>query len=189
MDEFLQTIYLRQVTQECEYCFEAIKRLNSILERKGEGDLFREALDLVHHSAAISRIFWPPGSRNKHSAKRAQRRGQALRDILSLKSGHPIQDRTLRDHFEHFDERLDDWAEHSRNRNIVDRFIGSRNAIAGDAIGDADIIRHYDPARKVFSFRGEAFDIQALASGLDDIYQKATERLQTIEANKRLKRD
>jgi len=161
--------------------------MNAILQRDFEGDFFREALDLVHHAAAVSRIFWPPGSKNKQSRQRAMRRGQFLRDMLRFEHGHPIQDRTLRDHFEHFDERLDAWAEESPNRNIVQSLIGPRSAIGGDAIKDADIIRHYDPSTKMLGFRGEKFDVQALASGLDDIYQKATARLNEIEANKRLK--
>lgn len=187
MDDFLQSIYLRQVAQECEYCFEAISRMNAILSRSVEGDFFREALDLVHHAAAVSRIFWPPGGSNKQKRQRAMRRGQFLRDSLGLQSGHPIQDRTLRDHFEHFDERLDAWAEESPNRNIVQSLIGPRSAIGGDAIKDSDIIRHYDPNTKMLGFRGEMFDVQDIATGIEEIHKKVAVRLGEIEANKRLK--
>lgn len=185
MDEFLQKIYLGQVKQECERCFQAIHAMNAIMNKQFEDDFFQPALDLIHHAAAVSRIFWPPGGRNKQNTKRAQRRGQFLRDLLVIPAGHAVQNRSLRDHFEHFDERLDDWAETSKNRNIVFRFIGSRNAIGGSAIQDSDIIHHFDPQTKVFSFRGEKFDVQALAHGLDDIFKKATEKLEELEANKR----
>jgi len=175
MDDFLKRIYLQQVKQECEFCLAAIARMNEILKSEGESqnDFFREALDLVHHAAAVSRIFWPPGCRDKKKKVRAQQRGQALRDQLEIRSNHPIQKRTLRDHFEHFDERLDDWAENSRNKNMINRLLGPRNAVGGDAIGDSDIIHHYDPATKIYAFRGEAFDIQELVDGIGDIYQKS----------------
>jgi len=185
MDDFLQKIYLGQVKQECEYCFHPIEIMNAIMNKQIEGDFFQPALDLIHHAAAVSRIFWPPRGKNKQSTKRAHRRGQFLRDLLDLPSGHPVQDRTLRDHFEHFDERLDGWAENSKNRNIVQRFIGPRTAIGGDAIQDSDIIHHYDPQTKIFGFRGEKFDIQALATGLDGIYKKTTQKLDELEATKR----
>ena len=155
--------------------------MNRILANEVEDDFFLYALDLIHHAAAVSRIFWPPASRNKKSTKRAHRRGQALRDMLFLESGHPVQNRSLRDHFEHFDERLDDWAESSRNRNIVFRLLGPATLIGGDAIDARDIIYHYDPAIKIFGFRGEHFDIQALASGLSDIYAKTNEKLSQLE--------
>ena len=79
----------------------------------------------------------------------------------------------MRDHFEHFDERLDDWAENSRNRNIISRLLGPRSAVGGNAIDDSDIIHHYDPSSKIYSFRGEPFNIQDLVTGIDDIHKKA----------------
>ena len=151
--------------------------MNEILENKCEGDFFREALDLVHHSAAISRIFWPPGCRDKTKKARAKKRGQSLRDELEINSSHLIQNRTLRDHFEHFDERLDDWVESSKNKTIISRLLGPRHAVQGN-INDDDIIHHYDPKTKIYSFRGEPFNIQELVKGVDDIYQKASKFLE-----------
>lgn len=156
------------------------------MQRKIDGDFFQYALDLIHHASAISRIFWPPGGRNKESKKRAQRRGQFLRDLLELQSGHALQNRALRDHFEHFDERLDEWAESSKNRNIVRQLFGPRTAIGGDAIQDSDIIHHFDPDTNIFGFRGEHYNIQELATGIDDIYQRIKTKIGEIDANKRI---
>lgn len=163
--------------------------MNEIIENQQDGDFFHSALDLINHGAAVSRIFWPPGSRNKHNSQRAQRRGEILRKSLGLASGHTVQNRALRDHFEHFDERLDDWVESSKHRNIVQRFIGPKNAFSGPTIENSDIIHHYDPATKIFSFRGEQFNIQELVSGLSDIYQRASDRIIQLEANKGLQAD
>lgn len=181
MDDFLEHIYLEQARQECEACFAAIKMFNSALANTDADDPFARAMELVHRAAAVSRIFWPPGSRDKHARQRAQRRADALRKSLRIPDKHPVQVRTLRDHFEHFDERLDDWAERSKNRNIVERLLGPRSAIGGDAIQDSDIIHHYDPATKIYAFRGEKFDIQRLASGLDDLHARVTARLGELE--------
>lgn len=174
-------MYLEQAQRDCEGCYSAISMFNAALAPPGAEDPFAHAMALVQRAAAVSRIFWPPGARDKHVRQRAQRRGEALRKTLSIPCGHAIQSRTLRDHFEHFDERLDDWAERSKNRNIVRRFIGPRAAIGGDAIQDQDIIDHYDPATRTYSFRGEAFDIQALAAGIDDLYRRIAGRLAELE--------
>ncbi len=180
MDDFLLRIYLDQAKEECEAAFGAIKALNAALASSGHTDPFGPAQAFVHHAAAVSRIFWPPGARDKKARQRSQRRGELLRQAIGLHSPHAVQARTLRDHFEHFDERLDDWAERSKNRCIVKRLVGQRRAIAGDAISDEDIIHHYDPTTNVYAFRGEKFDVQALATGLDDIYAKVKAKLQTI---------
>ena len=180
MDDFLLRLYLEQAKEECERAFSAIKALNAALGSNGELDPFVPAQAIIHHAAAVSKIFWPPGSRDKFARKRAQRRSETLRSELGLVSPHPVQARTLRDHFEHFDERLDAWVEQSKNRNIVKQLVGPRTAIGGDAIADTDIIHHYDPAAKTYAFRGEKFDIQALAAGLDDLFLKIEARLSLI---------
>lgn len=180
MDDFLLRIYLEQAKDECERSFLAIKELNTAIASMGKCDPFGPAQSLVHHAAAVSRIFWPPGSKDKHARHRSQRRGDVLRKAIGVTNGHPVQNRALRDHFEHFDERLDDWAERSKNRNIVKQLVGPRTAIGGDAITDEDIIHQYDPATKVYAFRGERFDVQELATGLDDIYAKITKKLNTL---------
>ena len=180
MDDFLLRLYLEQAKEECERAFTAINALNSAIGSTGKTDPFVPAQAIIHHAASASKIFWPPGSRDKLAKKRAQQRGEVLRYELGLVSPHPIQARTLRDHFEHFDERLDAWVGQSKNRNIVKQLIGSRAAIGGDAISDSDIIHHYDPATKMYAFRGEKFDIQALATGLDDIFKRISIRLNKI---------
>ena len=126
---------------------------------------------------------WGHESRKEKAAKK---RGAHLRQVLKVDDAHVLRTRTLRDHFEHFDERLDEWAETSPNRNIVDNMIGPRAAIGGDAIKDQDIIRMFDPATKLLVFRGERFDIQGLVNGLTDVQSKVTERLAQLEANRRL---
>lgn len=187
MDEFIEGIYVRELLMQCEYAVNAIPRMNEILASRGNpSEFFREAGDFLQHSSAVSRLLWPPGSKNRASKKRAKIRGVNLRKTLKLDDSHILKDRALRDHFEHFDERLDDWAETSPNKNIVDNMIGPRTAIGGDAIKDQDIFRMYDPTSKLIVFRGERFDVQALVDGLTEVQSKAAERLAQLEANRRL---
>lgn len=178
MDAFLERVYLGQAKQECEACYVAIQAFNQAAN--GDDDPFIHAITFVHRAASISRIFWPPGGFKKESRLRSQRRGDHLRSSLKIGADHPIQSRTLRDNFEHFDERLDEWAEESKNKNLVHKFIGPRSAVRG--IEDGDIILHYDPTTKIFAFRGQKFDLQALVNGVTDISSRIETRLNAIEA-------
>ena len=187
MDEFIEGIYLRELLAQCEYAVGAIQQMNEILKARGSpSEFFREAGDFLQHSSAVSRLLWPPGSTSRAKKKRAKKRGAHLRQTLKIDDAHVLRNRTLRDHFEHLDERLDDWAETSPNRNIVDNMIGPRTAIGGEAIKDQDIIRMFDPSTKLIVFRGERFDIQGLVNGLTEVQAKAAERLVQLEANRRL---
>jgi len=188
MDEFIESVYLRELIQQCQCAIGAVEKMNECLSNRNPGEFFREAGDFLQHSSAVSRILWPPGSRNRLKKKRAKQRGTHLREKLAVPEKHALQTRNLRDHFEHFDERLDEWAESTPYKNIVDNMIGPRNAIAGNVIKDEDIMRMYDPANKEIVFRGEKFNVQTLVDGVRDIQSKVTARLHDIEANKRLQR-
>ena len=184
MDAYLLRIFLEQVKDDCERGLLAIHQLNDALRSDQKGDPFGPAQSFIHHAAAVSRIFWPPKNINKPASKRSKHRGETLMALLLIDNNHGLRSRTLRDHFEHFDERLDEWAERSKNRNMIKQLIGPRSAVAGASIADGDIIHHYDPETKMYAFRGEKFDIQKLADALSDIYARATDQLKTIAAHR-----
>jgi hypothetical protein len=84
----------------------------------------------------------------------------------------------LRDHLEHFDERLDHWERTSKRRNFVQDMIGPKNAIAG--LEESDMMRWFDNSTLHFRFRGEEFDLQLLARSIEEVQQgsvAARERL------------
>lgn len=179
MDFVLETVYLHQVKQECLACYAAIAAFNLSIKRESTDDPFNHAMTFIHRAASVSRIFWPPkNSFNKASNQRAQKRGKHLSASLGIHDNHSIRSRTLRDHLEHFDERLDEWAEQSVCKNIIHKLLGSKQEVLG--LDDNDIILHYDPATKIFAFRGQPFNLTELANGIVDIHQKVDTRLDEI---------
>ena len=183
MDRFIECIYLHELITQCENAVAAVERMNVLLttQQNVASEFFREASDFLQHTSAASRLLWPPGGSDKARRERANARGGHLRNSLGIDGDHILRSRRLRDHLEHYDERIDDWAETSPNKNIVDNMIGPRSAIGGDAIKDTDIMRLYDPSTKKFVFRGKSFDIQELVSGVTDVHDRAVHRLAAIE--------
>lgn len=181
MTPFIETIYLTELLSQCDEAMEAVRRMNMALAAKEPRPFFRAASDFLQHAALASRMLWPPGRGNVWQRKSADMRGAHLRSSLDIGKTHGLRNRDLRDHFEHYDERLDDWAENSPNKNIVDNMIGPRRAIGGDAIKDSDIMRLYDPATKQLVFRGESFDMQALVAAVEDVKGKALKRHEEID--------
>jgi hypothetical protein len=181
MDAFIEMVYVRELRGQCESAAAAVRRMNELLRERQSLEFFREAADFLQHAACISRLLWPAPKGSAAERARATARGNHLCCSLGVDSTHVLRGRDLRDHLEHYDERIDDWAETSPNRNIVDNMIGPRTAIGGTAIKDSDIMRLFDPATKQFIFRGESFDIQALVSGVEDIKVKAAKRSAAID--------
>lgn len=177
MDDHVETIYLRELISQCEWGLAAVDAFNRALEAHSNKALFHEAHSLLQHAASVSRLLWPPGK-----TTRAVARGDALRKSLSLTTAtDALKARTLRDHFEHYDERIDDWAETSVNKNIVIDMIGQRSAIGGNGITDRDIMRAYDPSTKQLWFRGERFDVQKIVDAIIEARRLADARLVAID--------
>jgi len=141
--------------------------------RERIAELFDDGADFLAHAALVSKILWPPRSDNHPAGVR----GRTLRESLGVTPGHALEGRDLRNHLEHYDERLDSWAA-ATTGTIVDGIVGPRSGIAG--VPDSDIMRLYDPQTRTFFFRGELFDLQAIAGGLDNVANRAAERLQAI---------
>lgn len=83
----------------------------------------------------------------------------------------PLQPRTFRNHFEHFDERLEKWATSSKRKNLVDSNIGASSAICG--IDDGDFLRNFDTTEYAVTFRGDTYYLKPLIEALKQLHANA----------------
>ncbi len=173
MEPFVRQIYLGEIHLQCDYALRAAKDFNAALRRQDNEELFRAAHSFLTHVSNVSRLLWPPREREKTKCEKAKRRGVELRNILGLPDDHLMKDRKLRDHLEHYDTRLDAWADSSPHRIYVDRIVGPKGKIGGDAIQDSDIMRHFDQTTAKFIFRGEEFELQPIATAIEQVAAKA----------------
>ena len=210
MEEHLQLVYLREVVTQCDFALNAIRGLNNVLprmrrdaasgDREARNTLHQEVFRSIHsfltHASNVSRIFWPaPPRRNKGEsdaeytarglAVKRVARGVALRSTTDLPDDHTLRNRKLRDHLEHFDDRLDTWESTSVRHNYVQDFIGPSNAIEG--IDASDMMRWFDPTTNYMRFRGEEFNLQALADALMEIRGKCINAINAEETGARAK--
>jgi hypothetical protein len=191
MDEFLKHIYVGEIKKQCQFALSAINHLNAALkelhasrEMDAEqrsfvhAEVFRQIHSFLTHASNISRMFWPavPKQRKNESTDQYQQRLERLSRVqranallaeYGINDSHCLKNRALRDHLEHYDERLDHWRETSKNRNIVSDLIGPKNSIVG--LAETDMMRWFDPSDNHFRFRGEEYDLQQLASSVDGL--------------------
>ncbi|RWU07920.1 hypothetical protein EGC76_11840 [Pseudidiomarina gelatinasegens] len=190
MDDFLKGVYVSEVKKQCEFGLAAVSYLNHALhqihndalqrdeQQFYHSEVFRQTHSLLTHASNVSRMFWPPLPKQKknetdeHYESRLLNidkvvRGRALKSEYGLDDSNPLKNRSLRDHLEHYDERLDHWRNNSVNRNILSDTIGPPNAVVG--LAESDMMRWFDPTRSMFRFRGEEYDLQAIASSIDQL--------------------
>lgn len=194
VDLFLQRVYVSEIKAQAQYAINAVDALNNALrglnapsrDRESgnlcRSEVFRQTHSFLTHSSNISRLFWPIMPKPKKGEARSaidnraaftEERGKTLRTLFSIDQSNPLKSRTLRDHLEHYDERLDHWSNTSKNRNVASDTIGPANAIFG--LDPSDTMRWFDPIRKAFRFRGEEFELQSLATAVVQVFVSAKE--------------
>lgn len=117
-------------------------------------------------SANVSKLIFP----SPRGRKRAINRGRTLRKLLDVNDESLIASRELRNHFEHFDERLDEYFQSPRKQTYIDKNIGEISAIKG--LNRKEVFRHLDDKNQVVFFLGKEYDIKALKQELISINER-----------------
>lgn len=157
-------------------------------------EVFRGIHSFLTHAAIVSRLLWPGLPRRLQTetdgkyqerirkVNKVQRAIQ-LRGELELQEDHPLRSRKLRDHLEHFDERLDYWAENSISKSIVQDMIGPENSIGG--MTKTDRMRWFNPRDNSFIFRDETYSLNEIAVEVGKLFSTLATKEENL--NKRLR--
>ncbi len=86
-----------------------------------------------------------------------------VRKALSVPEDSPLAPRAFRNHFEHFDERLEAWATSSTRRNFADSNVGPTGMIPG--LDPGDFLRNFDTTNHAATFRGEYLSVATYREG------------------------
>jgi hypothetical protein len=116
----------------------------------------------------ISKLLWPSYRKGEELIPE---RGPELRVSLAVEEDSPLAPRALRNHFEHFDLRLEQWAVSSTPRVFVDSNIGPVSMISDYEPGDR--LRHFDPTTFAVPFRGDTYHLRPIIEAIQAIYPRA----------------
>ncbi len=164
--------FQRQVKFQCECVLVAAQEIDAALTRHDDHAVFCALQALLGAAANTSKALWGVHKTKKVLAARA-----FLRASLQVADNSPLHPRDMRNHYDHFDERLDEWWATSKRHNIVDMGIMNRAAIRG--IDDIDRFRAFDPQTGDATFAGDDFNIKAIVDEVKRILPIVTQ-----EANK-----
>lgn len=171
MDGLLLKVFQLQVQLQCHAILGAAERSENSLARRSEPD-FRARMkaiddgwaavqDMLAAAANISKALW--GSGGKHSKARPE-----LRESVGVTDDSPLRRAGMRNHFEHFDERIETWWKENANHAYIDRHFT-------DDVGSAakiDIFRNLHTATWEVIFWGDRYDLRDIiqeAHGLSEL--------------------
>lgn len=155
MDSHHLRVFQGQVLDQCKFLIFAAQDINAGLKSRDARRVMYAVQNLLNAGANISKMLW--GQRGKKAEERAP-----LRDSIGISDTSPLREVTMRNHFEHMDERIDRWKSTSARKNYADMLIGPREMIEG--IEPTDTFRWFDPVSADVIFWGEAFNIQSLVT-------------------------
>ena len=140
-------IYLGEIEGQIEFAKHAYKEYLTSLEKSEVFPVFYHAHHFLIHATNIDKII---------DVKKTSFRGKHLMHLFSGKQLELSKFRRLRNHLEHFDERLDRWVENYSGSAFFDM-----NIITGSkGFPSTGFLRAMDG--QIFLFHGESYDLKEL---------------------------
>ena len=164
MDTMLLRIFQQQVLLQCQFFQLAAYDLNASLVTKDRTRSWHAIQSMLTATACIAKALW-----GQSGGKAEERR--ALRESIGVDDDSPLRNCTMRNNFEHIDERIERWWAESANHNIIDLSFGSiRQSVRG--LNDIEIFRIFDPGSGDVMFWSQDFNLQRIAGEIERILPK-----------------
>jgi hypothetical protein len=163
-----EAFYIESIVYAAGRADDAFERFDEALgaEESTAAEIVALAKEALTHTAGLSRFFWPARTKGVAAV-----RGEKLRTAFGITDSSPLQDRSLRNALEHFDERLDKFLLEDR----VGYFFPG--PVIGDAsLGDVtygNIFRLVDPKTEQFVLFGEAHPFGPVRKIVADMLARA----------------
>jgi hypothetical protein len=119
-------------------------------------------------SANISKILWHERDKKPKLSIEYFLRGIQLRHTLNIDKNWLLHDRDLRNHSEHYDERIHEWASKSKG-GMYSHNMGIDGSSKDDPYHD---MFNFDPLNYTVSFWGKKYDIRAIVKEIEILYEK-----------------
>ena len=164
MHPHIQIVFLREVERQARFALRAIADLEQGLAHGAMDRIWSSMQAFLVATVNVSKLLWPTKDRDVA-------RGVELRRVLKVDEGSPLSPGTLRNHFEHFDQRLDSWARSSERNSVADSNVGPPGMI--DGLDAGDDIRNYDPTTQTVTFRGDVYHLGPVIAALRELHALA----------------
>ncbi len=157
MKEFQDIIFISEVLLQSKIALRAFERLQATHENFDRLEVWSSIQSILVSVANISKILWP--SKNRL-------RGKRIRELLKVEGDSILSNRKFRNHFEHYDERIEEWF-HKRTTGVYTDL--AMNPSLWGGFGN-NAHRGYNSVDNSLVFRGERYDLNKVFSAISDVY-------------------
>lgn len=161
MDKPALRIFQGEVERQCQFALIAVQDLQTAFKATDMDRLWYSIQSFLVAVGNVSKLLWP-------SKEGMSGRAVELRQSLCVDDNSPLEPRHFRNHFEHFDERLEAWATKSKRRNLVDSCVGPADFIS--VIDPEDYLRNFDTSSYGVTFQGDVYQLQPIVDAVVELY-------------------
>ena len=165
MKALAETVFIGEIVLQSKIAELAAKRLSVIKDNFDQIGVWSSIQSILVAAGNVSKILWPSTEYTE--------RGEKLRELLKVDDSNILSDRSLRNHFEHYDERIEDWFKKQSSAVYSDLAVDPFKSIWGNVPTNQH--RAYDPLTQTLTFRGESFDLAAVLKELKEIRIKCSD--------------
>ena len=160
MNGLLQMTLMDEIVLQSQIAIRAFERLNTAENQFDEIEIWGSIQSILVASANVSKILWP--------TKKYRERGKLLKEYLQIDENHPLASRVFRNHFEHFDERVEERFNISPTGVYIDR---QMNPLLNNFFDNREPLcqRGYNTFNQTLIFDGEILDVKALIKALKNL--------------------
>ena len=159
MNHFQESVFMSEIIFQADMADHAAKRLKEIANNSNRYEVWGTIQLILIAAGNVSKILWPAWEVNKA-------RGVQLRSLLGIADDNILSDRKFRNHFEHYDERIEIWTENRKG------FIDWAMNPSFYQCDNENISRGYDTSNNTVIFQGETLDLDAVLEALKEVRGK-----------------
>lgn len=154
-----EMVLLSEIVLQSKIAELAAKRLSAIKDNFDQVEVWSSIQSILVAAGNVSKILWP--------STEYIERGERLRELLKVYDNSILSDRSLRNHFEHYDDRIEKWFNGKSSAVYSDLAIDPLKSMRRNVPSNHN--RAYDPLTQTLTFRGESFDLAAVLKELKEI--------------------
>jgi len=160
MPDRFPDLFLDRLEQQCKRARVAFDRLNRLVRASPARDtpeLYECVDSLVSQAGKISRFLFPGRPQKCTGKEHVKDRAARLRHALAVQEDSILKSRTVRDHLDHFDERL-----HGRDPTTELVVMGNIGPAGAISVANPVWLDHFDPATLTVSYGSDRLDLRKL---------------------------
>lgn len=153
-----EMVLLSEIVLQIKIAQRAAERLHVARDNFDQIEIWCSIQSILVASGNVSKVLWPQN-------KKYSTRGEKLRQMLHVEADNILSSRKFRNHFEHYDERIEEWFKESRSAVYTDL---SMKPSLRTSLPSNDH-RGYNAYNNTLVFRSEMLDLNEVLSALEAI--------------------